>query len=532
MEQDYSPLSFKAMSTSRDAPNPLRPYYIPPSIGLPSEPPPTNATQPGAPRAPPTSSKANFSSARDLFSDLDYENYLPERDSGGVADMTKRLVDQAIWNYTSVLLAQPFEVAKIVLQCHLADGIGTELQVSSTPGFNTSRPPDSRHDAPSRGGYFDTEDESDEDAPSYFAPTAPYETPSSPSGRRKRQPPDPSLSATQTPTSRSASSLSHNYSIELRKNDAILEVISQLWSKEGAWGIWKATNSTFVYNILLKTIETWSRSMLSALLNMPDASLAGVGTSLAGGSTNILDSSNPMASIGIAVAAAGIAGLILAPIDMIRTRLILTSVDAGPRALLPSLRALPSLFCPSPLLPITLLHSALPQLLSTSVPLFLRSSLHIDPVLTPTSSSIATFTLSLAELFLKLPLEIVLRRGHISILAAEAKRERMTILHPTSSQSDPYSTPQVTQDRFRTLLPVGPYKGIVGTIWFIVREEGMSQRPLPLDVLKEGVMQGRRPAPRKGQGMRGLWRGWRVGFWGLVGMWSAGALGGGGEGAF
>lgn len=108
----------------------------------------------------------------------------------------------------------------------------------------------------------------------------------------------------------------------------------------------------------------------------------------------------------------------------------------------------------------------------------------------------------------------------------------MSTLNPTSSQSDPYSTPQVTQDRFRTLLPVGPYKGIVGTIWFIVREEGMSQRPLPLDVLKEGVMQGRRPAPRKGQGIRGLWRGWRVGFWGLVGMWGAGALGGGGEGAF
>lgn len=151
MEQDYSPLSFKAMSTSRDAPNPLRPYYIPPSIGLPSES-PTNVNQPGAPRAPITSSKANFSSARDLFSDLDYENYLPERDSGGVADMTKRLLDQAIWNYTSVLLAQPFEVAKIVLQCHLADGTGAEHQASDTPGSNTPRGPDSHHDARSRGG--------------------------------------------------------------------------------------------------------------------------------------------------------------------------------------------------------------------------------------------------------------------------------------------------------------------------------------------------------------------------------------------
>lgn len=151
MAHDYAPLSFKAMSTSRDAPNPLRPYYIPPSIGLPSEPPP-NAAQPGAPRAATGPSKANFSSARDLFSDLDYENYLPERDGGGVADMTKRLVDQAIWNYTSVLLAQPFEVAKIVLQCHLADGSASAQPLSNTPGPNTPRHPDGRLGARSRGG--------------------------------------------------------------------------------------------------------------------------------------------------------------------------------------------------------------------------------------------------------------------------------------------------------------------------------------------------------------------------------------------
>jgi fusion and transport protein UGO1 len=70
---------------------------------------------------PPSSSRPDFrASARDIFSDLDYETYLPERDGSSVAEMAKRLADQALWNYTSVLLAQPFEVAKIVLQCHLA----------------------------------------------------------------------------------------------------------------------------------------------------------------------------------------------------------------------------------------------------------------------------------------------------------------------------------------------------------------------------------------------------------------------------
>jgi fusion and transport protein UGO1 len=31
---------------------------------------------------------------------------------------------------------------------------------------------------------------------------------------------------------------------------------------------------------------------------------------------------------------------------------------------------------------------------------------------------------------------------------------------------------------------------------------------------------------KKGQGLEGLFRGWRVGMWGLVGVWAAATLGG------
>ena len=172
--------------------------------------------------------------------------------------------------------------------------------------------------------YFDISDEdSDSDLPSYFTATAPYETPSSPSNRRRRKPPSRSLSATPTPSSHSnpASSSHHSTQIELRRNDSIIEVLTQLWSKEGAWGVWKGTNSTFVYNVLLRTIETWTRSLLSAMLDLPDATLLALGSPA--GSISILDSPNPIASVAVAVGAAGIAGLILAPIDMVRTRYVI-----------------------------------------------------------------------------------------------------------------------------------------------------------------------------------------------------------------
>lgn len=83
---------------------------------------------------------------------------------------------------------------------------------------------------------------------------------------------------------------------------------------------------------------------------------------------------------------------------------------------------------------------------------------------------------------------------------------------------------------FRTSVPVGPYRGVWGTVWWIVREEGVSVAPPP--VRKEGVAKQRgqlrqeKQVVRKGQGLSGLWRGWRVGFWGLVGVWGASALGG------
>jgi fusion and transport protein UGO1 len=79
-------------------------------------------------------------------------------------------------------------------------------------------------------------------------------------------------------------------------------------------------------------------------------------------------------------------------------------------------------------------------------------------------------------------------------------------------------------------VPVGPYKGVWGTMWWIVREEGVSVGTTMAGqkggIAKQQQRVEKRRVVRKGQGMSGLWRGWRVGFWGLVGVWGASALGG------
>lgn len=113
------------------------------------------------------------------------------------------------------------------------------------------------------------------------------------------------------------------------------------------------------------------------------------------------------------------------------------------------------------------------------------------------------------ELVVKLPLETVLRRGQMQIAQL-------------SSQG--WET--------HTIAEVGPYNGLIGTMLHIVNEEGersgrekLVKGTAGAPALKAGKM-GAGAQRKKGQGVEGLWRGWRVGMWGLVGVWGAATLGG------
>ncbi|PSK42674.1 Mitochondrial fusion and transport protein ugo1 [Elsinoe australis] len=525
MSSDYAP--FQSMATSRDTPNPLRPYYVPPSIGIQPEK-ATSSTAPGA-----SSSRVGIGkSARDLLSDLDYGGPLLDRDGPTVGEMGKKIVDQAIWKYTSVLLAQPFDVAKTILQVRLAE---EEEFLQDTPAKDRQS---LRIDE-----YSQSEEESDSDSPSYFTPTKPpvsrYDegSPHRKRSRGRRSPPSRSESTTPVPSSYAQNA----HKLRLRQAESILETLGAIWNSSGATGLWKATNATFVYNVLVKALESWTRSMLSALANLPDpAALAGTPSDLvasAVGGVDVADSPSPLASLGVAVAAAAIAGVLLAPLDLVRTRLIITPTSLPPRATLQNLRSLPSLFVPTSLLPITLLHSTLPPLLTTSTPLFLRTQLHIDPITTPTLYSLSSFLSSAAELFLKLPLETVLRRAQVSTLRAQHTAAYHKITKASSSNSTTRSSTAtkygLLDSELRTIVSPGPYKGVFGTVYGIVFEEGVrrsgtaSAMSTPISVRK-GPLPGVKE--KRGQGLSGLWRGWRVGMWGLCGVWLASAANGTGAG--
>ena len=136
------------MASPLEGPNPLRPYYIPPSVKHPGDVRHNvSATSIGSKPASTSTTTTSFgSSARNILADMDYSEYLSDS-SPAPKDIVKQLLEQAIWRYTSVFLAQPFEVAKTVLQVHAAPSGQTTISNTSFNEEIRRRPGSYRRDS-------------------------------------------------------------------------------------------------------------------------------------------------------------------------------------------------------------------------------------------------------------------------------------------------------------------------------------------------------------------------------------------------
>lgn len=69
-----------------------------------------------------------------------------------MSGLIKKLLDQALWKYSSVLIAQPFEVAKTILQCY-----------DATAADGTKRTIRRRNDIHGYGEEIHDDDDDDDD---------------------------------------------------------------------------------------------------------------------------------------------------------------------------------------------------------------------------------------------------------------------------------------------------------------------------------------------------------------------------------
>lgn len=298
-----------------------------------------------------------------------------------------------------------------------------------------------------------------------------------------------------------------------------MEVLSQLWSTSGPTSPWKATNATFIYSLLLPTLNTFIRSLLSAIVGLPEEEVTSSMTA------DVLTAASPFATLILSFISSSLSAILLSPIDTARTYLILTPATHGPRSLIRAIRLLPTPNCaiPSHLVPITILHSSLPNFILNTVPLFLKSYLSIDPVLNPSLWNLFSLFGSGLELAVRFPLETVLRRAQIATFTSPSLRQQKPGVVRSSTSSRAAEDTEV-----ETIVPTPrTYRGLIGTMWHIVYEEGTNPAQSDADRARAAAVGSSTVQRRKqqGQGIYGLYRGWRIGMWGVLGMWGSLMLG-------
>lgn len=190
--------------------------------------------------------------------------------------------------------------------------------------------------------------------------------------------------------------------------------------KEGWLGLWKGSLTTFLIDTATTTVQPIVTFVLSfvapaALTPLP-----------------LPYAPHPYRSLGLLLASHLVTGLIVSPLDLVRTRLIAQSTLPPHRKYTSPWNALQQIlseeggwrttyFHPHLLIP-TVLDFTIRPLLSLGAPLFIEHKLRLDPTTSPVRYSLAEFGVSSASLLITLPIETIRRRLQLQARAAWGKK--------------------------------------------------------------------------------------------------------------
>ncbi|KAK7205317.1 mitochondrial carrier domain-containing protein [Myxozyma melibiosi] len=443
----------------------LRPYYHRPELVFHNGVPDFAISKHGGGSGLANGSYSSSTRADALLADLDYADYL---EFPNTTEVVRSVTGAVLMRYSSTFLVQPFEVAKMVLQC------GKYVRAPGSSSTTAKKPTSSKRGPRGRIDDIDTFeidiDDQDEDEVDYFSTPGDVKGPSASKPRHQHNRANSVTSSASSDESINSTGSRKRASARLRKTSMPIPELHQitahsphitgamgaLWTKDGPWGIWKGSNVTFVQNLAFNTIESWMSAFFSAIIGISDPSII-----------DVIDSTHPLVALFASVTATTVTALLLSPLDIVRTKLILTPPDAQPRSVVTSLQCLPSLTCPQHLLLPTALLAAVPKLIRRGTPYFLRSRWGIEQYGSPVAFSLFSFLSATAELFVRLPLETVLRRGQLAYVGVK-----------------------------KAIVDIGEYEGVLGTMWNILTNEDNGET-----------------------GLDGLWRGWRVGMLSILGTW-------------
>ncbi|SPC63824.1 related to UGO1 - outer membrane component of the mitochondrial fusion machinery [Ustilago sp. UG-2017b] len=452
--------------------HPLRPYYQPPedSVFIATAPRFSTTGIPGA--ASRSSGDASAGSSSKAFgaatapmkpdsnryiSSNDAKPYVATTSTGGfgetdisISDIFRALLISGALQCTSTCLAMPFEVGKLLLQVQWVPRDDVWLQLTQQAALaqrrtitkpQQTRPPreiqDSEEpeaweqevapeanewddeataqDAEAEEEMIDAEISDEEDVDAYFRdvtsrPTRPDT--SLYSGRKKRRMVDASGYVMRKSV----------YDQGARPEFVMpVIVIGGVWEmmkavgrgKEGWLGLWKGSLTSFVLEVTSSTIQPFVSSIISLFAPTALSPLP------------LAYAPYPYKTLGLLLSSHLITGILVSPLDLIRTRLIAQSTlpahrkysgpyDAMQKTLREEGGWKTAYLHPNLLIP-TILDFTLRPLLSLGAPLLIEHTLRLEPTTHPISYAIAELAISTASLCITLPIETVRRRLQLQI---------------------------------------------------------------------------------------------------------------------
>lgn len=209
-----------------------------------------------------------------------------------------------------------------------------------------------------------------------------------------------------------------------------IDVMSSILSKEGTTSLWKATNVSYIYQALSATLESWLTGFFAPFLEIPDPFYI-----------DINYSPDPFKSFVLILVASITTGIILAPLDLIRTKLIITNIPATAqeryeaesrwpglkRSLRDNIKMLKFYFCPIQLLFPTILNSTANKFIKNFVPYLMVTRHEIGSggvSIHPIYDLSLRFLSEFIDLIVKLPVETLLRRAQTSYLVSKSTNDK------------------------------------------------------------------------------------------------------------
>ncbi|KAK6457062.1 uncharacterized protein RJT20DRAFT_127194 [Scheffersomyces xylosifermentans] len=434
--------------------------------------------------------------------DLEFQEYF---DLNNLGELFKNLVWNFVKNYCKVLLSQPLEIARLVLQ---VGEFNFETKSKSKSLDNSKR---LLHESTVITDLSETEDTSDYEI-NYFESTGT----DSVSGIRNR-PIASSPKKRKTKTSNSTRKHKKNKIQPISMHT--MDIMSAIATKDGPFALFRGINASFIHQTLSHTIEAWITGFISPFLGIPDPFFL-----------DLTHSNDPFRSLWLSVSACVLTGLILMPLDLIKVRLMITQFNkpivdsveglSSTDSLVPNMAnstkisAVPSpvntrsvresirnypvqyLISPPPSIAfLTILHQFSISIFRKTAPYILFIKFNIDSYSSPNVYTFVNLLSLILEFFIKLPVENLLRKEQVRFL-----------LKPKTLE----------EDRMRVLTIDNPEESLIVDFnngWTDKKIEDDDEENDEQDLEPESL-----PLLQRIQRL-GLLNGWRVGVLNVIGFW-------------